>query len=119
MRYDLQDGGRFDVQPGRGLVGGDLECDATLVPGICALGDIREVSRVCSTNRTDCDAVVLYYAGTCMRAVNRCAWRKRGVPGAASGEGQRRVSLPPYLHCTARHAVLRDAFPYMRSGDTL
>ena len=102
MRYDLQDGGRFDVQPGRGLVGGDLECHATLVPGICALGDIREVSRVCG-NWTECDAVVLYYAGACTRAANRCAWRARGVPGAASGEGQRRVSLPPHppLHSQA------------------
>ena len=120
MRYDLQDGGRFEVQPGRGLVGGDLECDATLVPGMCALDNIRQVSRVCNTNRTDCDAVVLYYAGACTRVVNRCAWRERGVPGAASGEGQCRAGPAAHtLRESGRHAVLRDAFPCRCGSNTL
>ncbi|PRW39194.1 serine threonine- kinase [Chlorella sorokiniana] len=62
MRYDVQDGGRFEVQPGRGLVGGDLTCNGTLVPGMCAVAEYRQVSILCG-NWSDCDAIVHYYAG--------------------------------------------------------
>ena len=134
MRYDLQDGGRFEVQPGRGLVGGDLECDATLVPGMCALDNIRQVSRVCNTNRTDCDAVVLYYAGACTRVVNRCAWRERvclalrqekgnAAPGRqptpfVNQAGMLYYAMPSHAGVAATHCdpAACSAFPLRRPG---
>ena len=62
MRDDLQDGGPFEVHPGRGLLGGDIVCNETLVPGRCVLASIGRATLICGT-RPDCGAVVYFADG--------------------------------------------------------
>jgi hypothetical protein len=57
----------FTTEPGRGIVagglGGDLTCDASLIPGRCALARSIDAARLC-TSKPDCLSVVIYENGT-------------------------------------------------------
>lgn len=62
VRDELLDAGTFEVRPGQGLLGGDLECNETLVPGRCAVASVSRAAILCGT-RPDCDTVVYHAAG--------------------------------------------------------
>lgn len=62
MRSELLDAGTFETYPGRGMQGGDLECNDSLVAGKCALGSISWAAVTCGI-WPDCDTVVYYASG--------------------------------------------------------
>lgn len=79
MRDELLDAGTFEVRPGQGLLGGDLECNETLVPGRCAVASVSRAAILCGT-QPDCDTVVYHAAGALLWG---CSQRDepRGVRG--------------------------------------
>jgi hypothetical protein len=62
VRNELQDAGTFEVHPGRGLLGGDLVCNESLVAGQCILASLSQTAITCGI-WPDCDVVVYYSAG--------------------------------------------------------
>lgn len=69
LRSELQDSGTFETHSGRGVLGGDLECNGTLVPGRCAVAGVTQAAILCGT-WPDCDAAVHYSEGESARCVN-------------------------------------------------
>lgn len=54
---------KFTELQGQGIEGGDLPCDASMVPGRCVLPVAGEAALVCHTLGPLCQAVTVYLNG--------------------------------------------------------